>query len=170
MQYAPIERFVDDPSAQDDDPIIAPFMREQLEPMLGGVRDNGVGGPERALMRAMLQDAILCLLGEAAPAKERPRLASEARFWIASHSREWVYSFESVCDALGYDPDYLRRRLFEMADSRRASAPVVTGEQPACDTRSSLRPVRGLRHSGHRPRRAIHYLSESRRGRKVAEA
>ena len=112
MQHATtIDHFVNDTSTNDDDPVIAPLLREQLVPMMGGRRDNGIGGPERALMRAMLQDAVLCLIGEAAPAKERPRLAADARYWVESHSREWVFSFESVCEALEIGRASCRERV-----------------------------------------------------------
>lgn len=170
MQHASIESFMDDPSIADDGPIIAPLLREQIEPMLGGRRDGGVGAPERALMRALLQDAVLCLLGEAAPASERVRLAADAYYWVASRSREWVFSFESVCDELGIDPDYGRRHLMRLA-KHRGAADAATGPavEPQTYEQCALRGVRGLRHSGTRPRKAIHFMSERRRRRQVAE-
>jgi len=161
MRYD-MEQFADDLAVNEDDPISAPLVREQLDPLLGGVRDNGVGSGERALMRAMLQDAVLCLLGEAAPANERPRLAADARHWVRSRSREWVFAFESVCDALGIDPDYARRELLRMADQRAAS-----GAPNGPDGRAPRR-VRGLRHCGDRPRRAIHFMTQRRRRKPAA--
>lgn len=168
MQAATIEHLVNDPSASEDDPVSAPLLREQLEPMMGGRRDAGIGGPERALMRAMLQDAVLCLIGEAAPAKERVRLAADARYWVESRSREWVFSFESVCEALEIDSDYARRELLRMAD-RRAAADAVEGQSDAAARKEkcALRSMRGLRHGGDRPRRAIHFMVERRRRRQV---
>jgi hypothetical protein len=79
MAQVAFQNTVEDPFLSEDDPLIAPLMREQLEPMLGGLRDEGIGSAERALMRALMQDAVLCLIGEAAPANERPQLAAEAR-------------------------------------------------------------------------------------------
>jgi len=167
MQHAPIERFLEDPSAADEDPIIAPLLREQLEPMMGGCRDGGAGGPERALMGAMLQDAVLCLMGEAAPATERARLAADARHWVVSRSRAWIFAFESVCDALGIDPDYARRYLLKLADERCPVDGSVPGKDDAA--RRSGRTLRGLRHGGNRPRRAIHFMSTRRRRQLVAQ-
>jgi len=171
MQHATIDHVVNDPTAVDDDPIIAPLLREQLEPMMGGRRDAGVGGAERALMRAMLQDAVLCLIGEAAPAKERTRLATEARYWVTSHSRAWVFAFERVCDALEIDPDYARRQLLQLADRQgpAANAAEATEDDSARRDPCALRSMRGLRHGGDRPRRAIHFMVERRRRQKVAE-
>lgn len=164
MQYAPIETLVADQAAADDDPIIAPHVREQLEAMVGGRRDGGATSPERALLRALFQDAVLCLIGAAAPANERVQLADEARCWVRSRSRAWIFSFESVCDTLGIDPDYARRKLLAMADQYAAAADPATDRQEARRRdAASLRRMRGLRHGGQRPRKAIHFLSERRR-------
>ena len=88
---------------------------------------------QRALMQAVLQDAILCLRGHAYPVRDRARLAAEAEQWIRSTDRRWPFSFESVCDTLSLDPAYLRQQLLRMvaiptADSREGdthrAAPV----------------------------------------------
>lgn len=169
MLPASIETFMDDPSIGDDDPIIAPLLREQIEPMIGGRRDGGVGGPERALMRALFQDAVLCLLGEAAPASERVRLAADAYCWVASRSREWIFSFDCVCEELGIDPDYARRHLMRLARHVRPAAPQGPVDAPEGLDESALRGVRGLRHGGTRPRKAIHFMAARRQRRQVAE-
>jgi hypothetical protein len=158
-QYALSEYLVDEPAVSEGDPIIAPLVREQLDELVGGPRDGGIGRPERALMRALLQDAVLCLMGEAAPAKERARLAADARYWVCSRSREWIFSFANVCEVLGIDPESARRRLLEMADGSAAAA----GEAPTHRDDNSMRGVRGLRRCGQRPRRAIHFMRPRRR-------
>jgi hypothetical protein len=149
MQHATIDRLMNDPGSSDDSPLIAPFVREQLEDLLGGGASDVAGAPERALMHAMLQDAVMCLIGEAAPASDRDRLAADARYWVESRSREWVFAFESVCDALGIDAEWARRKLLALADTRRATA--VQG----CVLRS-------LRKGGSRRRRAIHFMGGRR--------
>lgn len=155
MQYAPVEILTNDPFVAEDGPIVTPFVREQLEDLVGGMRGN-LGGPERALMQAMLQDAVLCLMRQAAPANERPQLHADARAWVESHSRAWVFSFESVCDALGIDSDYARRRLLAIAD------------RPVEQNRSGRCALRSLRKGGGRRRKAIHFMV-TRRRRAVAE-
>ncbi|MEO8603331.1 MAG: hypothetical protein ABI629_12215 [bacterium] len=170
MQHMTVTGFLNDPSSVEDDPIIAPLMREQLEELIGGRRDGGAGAQERALMRAMLQDAVLCLFGEAAPAKDRVRLASEARFWIESRSHEWIFAFECVCEALSIDPGYARTKLMALADSRGVTAMAPTDDGAPPPQRPALR---GLRHGGQRPRRAIHFMVERggrKRGRRPASA
>ena len=150
MQAAPMEILTNDPFVADDGPITSPFVREQLEDLLGSQRANGVGGPERALMQAMLQDAVLCLMRQAAPMNERPQLYAEARAWVESRSRAWVFAFESVCDALGINADYARRRLLSLAD------------KPA-DADNSRCALRSLRKGGGRRRKAIHFMVQRRR-------
>jgi hypothetical protein len=165
MQHAFVDSVVNDQALVDDDPIVAPLVREQLEALVGGRRDGGVGAPERALMQAILQDAILCLLGDAGPGKERDRLAADARYWIELRSRAWIFSFESVCDALDIDPDYARTHLLRMADKRGVAKSSPSGSEPAPRDGCSLR---GFRKGGSRPRRAIHFMAERRRRRQVA--
>lgn len=149
---ATMEILTNDPFVADDGPIVSPLVREQLEDLLGGTRNNGIGGPEKALMQAMLQDAVLCLMGQAAPMNERPALAAEARAWVESRSRAWIFSFESVCDALGINADYARRRLMAIAD-RPAGEEATNGR---CALRS-------LRKGGGRRRKAIHFMVTRRR-------
>ena len=86
--------------------------------MTGTFRDRSdmprpafAAAPERALMHAVLDDAIGCLAGDVGQRRERGTLAAEARQWIDDPDRRWPYSFENVCDALGLDADYMRARL-----------------------------------------------------------
>ena len=71
----------------------------------------GPAAGERALLRAVLEDAIRCMAGEIGPVRERPLLAAEARTWVADTNRRWPMSFENVCEALGFEPEALRDRL-----------------------------------------------------------
>src|SRR6266849_10259215 len=85
------------------------------------VAEAGPSAGERALMSAVLEDAIRCLTGEAGPVHQRTRLAAEARSWIEASDPRWPYSFENLCDGLGLDVSRLRTRLF-----RDAPAPTAT--------------------------------------------
>jgi hypothetical protein len=77
--------------------------------------EAGPAAGERALMRAVLEDAIRCLSGEIGPVRERPQLAAEARAWLEASDTRWPYSFENVCDHLGFDPERLRSRVLRDA-------------------------------------------------------
>lgn len=70
----------------------------------------------RALMLAVLEDAIRCLLGADA------KIAMEAELWIRSRERTSPFSFEVVCEALGLDSSAVRvalRRMNAANASRR---------------------------------------------------
>ena len=80
----------------------------------GEVGCGGAGGPavrERALMQAVLEDAVHCLAGELGPSSARPTLAAEARAWFTASDPHWPFSFVNLCDALGLDADRVRRHL-----------------------------------------------------------
>src|SRR3989442_15937913 len=61
----------------------------------------GPAAGERALMRAVLEDAMRCLIGEAGPRHQRGALAAEARQWIETPDPRRPFPFENVCDGLG---------------------------------------------------------------------
>jgi hypothetical protein len=67
--------------------------------------------PELALMYAVLEDAFLCLqqMGVAAPQVRRRAYLAEK--WFFSDDYQWIFSFISICDVLGLDPAYMRKKL-----------------------------------------------------------
>jgi hypothetical protein len=68
--------------------------------------------PERVLMLAVLQDAVVCFQENvAATCKRKQLLHRDAETWILSGDTSYLFSFENVCDALGYDGAYLREGL-----------------------------------------------------------
>jgi hypothetical protein len=85
----------------------------------------------RALMWAMLEDAIVCVQQQAlTPSRRRQRLAREAEQWICTDNTAWVFSFLNVCAALGLEPEYLRTKLTQWRQrwTRSASPKGVMGE------------------------------------------
>jgi hypothetical protein len=74
---------------------------------------------EYRLLMGILEDAIHIYLKHGTSRGPRNRtLFRETEGWIESTSKEWVFSFERVCEALNIDPEYLRRML--RAQRRRA--------------------------------------------------
>jgi hypothetical protein len=68
--------------------------------------------PERALMFAILQDAVVCFQEYAgAQDKRRRRLFLDAEEWLMSDDHHYLFSFENVCASLGLNASYLRRGL-----------------------------------------------------------
>lgn len=84
-----------------------------------GTRHGSTG--EQRLLMAVLCDAMHVYSAERARGK-RPRRVRELRQWFESTDRSYVFAFESVCDALGVDAAYVRRRVLgtEPAVGRRA--------------------------------------------------
>jgi hypothetical protein len=74
--------------------------------------------PEKRLMLAILEDAVQCFQNNGfAQSVRGGRIFQEAKKWIVDADREWVFSFENVCEALGLNPTYVRAGLSRMAIS-----------------------------------------------------
>lgn len=75
--------------------------------------------PEKRLMLAVLEDAIHCFQHFLQARNRRGRrLHQEAAGWIFSRDNGWLFSFESICVALDFDPEYIRRGLWCWRKSR----------------------------------------------------
>jgi len=107
---------------------------ERTDPWLDGdvteafdLMSLGGGEPRRseytgtkALMVAMLEDAIECYVSPSA------RMRAEAEYWIESANRRLAFSFCVVCETLGLDPDAVRRVIQGLPrrnDTRRRALP-----------------------------------------------
>lgn len=107
----------------------APVLPEQFYVCATGSSHPASG--VRALMWAMLEDAIVCIQQQAlTPSRRRQRLAREAEQWICADNPTWVFSFLNVCAALGLEPEYLRTKLTQWRQrwTRSASLKGVGGE------------------------------------------
>jgi len=74
----------------------------------GGVCGGGPFLGVKALMLALLEDAIRAYLGPV------DRNREEAALWMADSRRRWVFAFPVVCETLGLEPSAVRaavRRL-----------------------------------------------------------
>jgi hypothetical protein len=67
--------------------------------------------PETALMYAVLEDAFLCLQKQIGVTRLCVKRALEAKEWFFSEDSDWLFSFVSVCNVLGLEPEFIRRRL-----------------------------------------------------------
>jgi len=67
--------------------------------------------PERALMYAVLENAFLCLQKQSEANQHFARDVREAEKWFSSDDSRWIFSFLPICDSLGIDPGYLRKKL-----------------------------------------------------------
>lgn len=68
--------------------------------------------PERVLMLAVLQDAVICFQEHVeAKCRRKQLLHREAEEWISDTDRRYLFSFENVCETLGFDAAYMREGL-----------------------------------------------------------
>jgi len=115
--------------------------------------------PEKRLMLAVLEDAIASFQRNVFRGGNVPLLPSEEEAavdsWLDSGDMDWAFSFESICQALDMEPDYLRRGLETWRD--RAMSAGLEGQV----YRFPFRRVNGRRHS-------INPKRERRRVRKTA--
>jgi hypothetical protein len=98
--------------------------------------------PEYRLIVAVLEDAIDCFQKYAFVRDAKGRqLFEDAAEWITSDDRRWPYSFVSICDILGLDPDYIRDGLQGWMKRRAAaSRGKLRGErEPLADADLSAR-------------------------------
>jgi hypothetical protein len=69
--------------------------------------------PETALLYAVLEDAFFCFQKQF-EVRMRPiqrQAAREAEEWFFSDDSRELFSFKSVCTALGLEPEFIRKKL-----------------------------------------------------------
>lgn len=114
-------------------------------------RDSLICG-ERALMLAVLEDAIRCYVE---PPRGGLRVRREAEHWIWSADESWPFSFVNICDALGIAAGPLRRKLRSQApaNAARVDAAATPMERDSPRIRIRLRTGGfGMRPARRRPR------------------
>ena len=96
--------------------------------------------PERVLMLAVLQDAVVCFQDNVkATCKRKQMMHLDAAEWIAHEDHSYPFSFDNVCEALGYDADYMRQGLLRWKEA-------ILGGQSKKDNHGPAR-SRDTRHS-----------------------
>ena len=80
---------------------------------------------ERLLMLAVLEDAVDCYQKYSHARDPRgQQMYDEARDWVISDDRSWLFSFENICDTLEINAEYVRRGLREWRERNN------TGRRP----------------------------------------
>ena len=89
------------------DPVLG-FRYENVHEAKKGLAEHRA---ERDLLLAVLEDGIACFQGYfSKPSRTNEKLFLETEVWISSNDDD-VFSFNNVCENLGFDPDALRKRL-----------------------------------------------------------
>jgi hypothetical protein len=80
--------------------------------MSGGGRWNADTSGPRALMLAVLEDAVRCIeAGRRSRRFHTRRLAAAAEAWVHCDRGDWPLSFVNICEVLGFDVDTMRAGL-----------------------------------------------------------
>jgi hypothetical protein len=80
----------------------------------GMCRDNPETQAIKRLMFAVLADAVRCFQTYAdAQSRAGRRMFGEAEWWILDRNSEGPFTFEAICEALGIEPDCLRKGLHQ---------------------------------------------------------
>ena len=106
-----------------DDADWASFDVPLPDQILGGRAQRLPGEGARALMSAVLEEAILCL-SRRPPNVGRSRrptgqLALQAERWVRSRDLRWPFSFENVCAALEIESEGMRTALLAVSRTSR---------------------------------------------------
>ena len=110
----PAEQFVPVPAEQPPQSLV-PLGEEILTPeqFFTYSRNSGVSWTgERRLLLAVLEEAVANFLRyRHATTTRGKRLFREEYEWFWSQEKNYLYAFETICDHLHLDPDYIRAGL-----------------------------------------------------------
>ena len=97
-----------------------------VDELIQSSQDGYAKGPERTLMAAVLFDGLQAYMSfVCARTRDSKNRFREAFNWVNSKDNDYVFSFLSVCEGLGIDPDFLRIGLAnactaQMVERKRA--------------------------------------------------
>jgi hypothetical protein len=82
--------------------------------------EDGDIDPIKHLMFAVLQDAVRCVqLNAGRGIERRRRILAEVEQWIEDRGSDGPFAFETICEALRINPQFLRLGLRRWRDRRR---------------------------------------------------
>lgn len=80
--------------------------------------------PEKRLMLAVLEDAIACFQKYLSARDTKGKtIFRDAEEWILEAEKDWLFSFDNVCEVLGFDPQYVRKGLMRWKETHLAGRP-----------------------------------------------
>lgn len=85
----------------------------------GTLRSKTELEPEKRLMLAVLEDAVHCFQDNVSPQSGTKKKGfEEAEEWFLKEGDDWVFSFENICEVLGFNPEYVRQGLLRWKEQR----------------------------------------------------
>jgi hypothetical protein len=89
------------------------------EEIIQGVYKRTIRDGEERLMFAVLENAVECFQKYVLARKpSRKQLFQEAEEWFLDKETEALYSFENICDTLGFHPDHIRKGLMVRKEAK----------------------------------------------------
>jgi hypothetical protein len=78
---------------------------------------------EKRLMAAVLADAVECYMKHAFAVESKAhQMFLDAEAWIFDgEPRRWLFSFTTICDVLGLEPEYIKRGIGDWRTRRTAT-------------------------------------------------
>ena len=74
--------------------------------------------PEKSLMLGVLDDAVNCFQENLLARGRGRKLFDEAEEWILDEARDCIFSFENICEVLGFSGEYLRHGLVRWKEKK----------------------------------------------------
>jgi hypothetical protein len=112
----------DEPGLTTDEKIASLFQPDTLlsAQYFDNLRRKSLLEPEKRLMLAILEDAVSRYQDNLLSQDKRgKRLFTDAEDWIVEAGSDWIFSFENVCEALGFNPAYVRQGLLRWKEKNR---------------------------------------------------
>src|SRR5215470_6694558 len=101
----------------------------------GVIRGCGQLTPEQKLMVAVLESAVHDFQRYHVATRRRgKRLFREAQEWLTSREETGIFSCVAICQAVGIDPDYLRKGLSAWPPGKRSGGKAEMVANPASAT------------------------------------
>ena len=111
--------------------------------------------PEKKLLLAVLEDAIACFQKYLFARDGKGKiLFQEAEEWILAQDSDWLFSFDNLCEMLGFEPSYLRDGLIRWKAQRIESQAKARIYQLTRRTNQRKAQGRAPRRANHRVRKA----------------
>ena len=80
--------------------------------------------PEKKFMFAILEDAVACFQKYIFAHDGRGKgIFRETEDWILEENSDWIFSFENICEVLGFNPSYVRQGLLRWKEVKLAEHP-----------------------------------------------
>jgi len=112
--------------------------------------------PEKRLMLGVLEDTVACFQKYLLARDGKGRaMFREAEEWVMEEGSDWLFSFENICEVLGFDPQYMRQGLVRWKRKKLAGRPKAKIYRLHPPVKREKRMVKLSVEAGHRLRKAV---------------